>query len=93
MYTFWALQIADVWTTDRGMDFNCVFEANPLLPSIPNRDRLFIHKVIFLHPFYVLDSEDLLTSDDMKWPLAFSLYVVNNNLRVIERAKRKCNKR
>ena len=93
MYAFWALQVADVWTTNRGMDYSCVYEMNPLLPKVPHFDRLVIHKVVFLHPFYILDNEDLLTNDDMKWPLVFSLYVVHNNLKVIKRAKHRCNKR
>ena len=92
-YTFWALQISDVWSTQRGMDYDCVFEANPLLPEVPHRDRLILHKLIFLTPFDTLYDERVLTNGEMIFPLLLSGYVVENNFRVIDRAKQRCQKR
>jgi hypothetical protein len=93
MALFWSLQLADVWTTNRGMDYSCVYEANPLLPKVPHLDRLVIHKVVFTYPFYDMYSSNQLTYDDMMWPILLSMYVVNNNLQVINKAKRQCSKR
>ena len=87
------LQLADVWTTDRGMDYDCVFEANPLLPEIPSFDRLILHKTFFLSPFHTLYKEDLLTYRDMFLPFVMTAYVVHNNLQVIDRASQRCKKR
>jgi hypothetical protein len=75
------------------MDYDCVFEANPLLPSVPHRDRLIIHKTVFLSPFNSLYSENLLTKGDMIFPMLMTAYVVDNNLKVIDRASRRCEKR
>jgi len=83
----------DVYTTDRGMKWDCVYEANPLLPSVPHLDRLLIHKALFLHPFHDLDRRGIITNEDMAFPLLFTAFVVHNNLRVIDKAKRKCQKR
>jgi len=88
-----ALQAADVWTTDRGMDFNCVYEANPLLPDIPSIDRIILHKLVFLSPINVLYEYDELTYQDMFLPMILTAWVVDNNLKVIDRAKQNCSKR
>jgi len=92
-YAFLALQAADVWTTDRGMDFNCVYEANPLLPDIPSIDRIILHKLVFLSPINVLYEYDVLTYQEMILPFALSSYVVYNNLKIIDNAKQNCSKR
>tara|TARA_X000000950_G_scaffold207217_1_gene249218 strand:+ start:10904 stop:11131 length:228 start_codon:yes stop_codon:yes gene_type:complete len=75
------------------MDYDCVFEANPLLPEVPHRDRLILHKLIFLTPFDTLYDERVLTNGEMIFPLLLSGYVVENNFRVIDRAKQRCQKR
>lgn len=90
IYAFYFLQLADVWTTNEGMKYDCVYESNPLLPSIPHLDRLLIHKGFFLQPFHQLDSMNRIRNEDMIFPLIFSAYIVNNNLRVIDQAQRSC---
>jgi len=92
-YTFIGLQIADVWTTNRGMDFDCVYEANPLLPDIPGIDRLILHKLLFLSPINAMYEYDVLTYQEMILPFALTSYVVYNNLKVIDSAKKNCSKR
>jgi hypothetical protein len=66
---------------------------NPLLPEVPHLDRLLIHKAAFLHPFVAFQKEDILTQQDMFIPVIFTAYVVYNNLKVIDRAKDRCNLR
>jgi hypothetical protein len=75
------------------MDFDCVYEANPLLPDIPSIDRLILHKVVFMTPFNKLYQYDLLTYEEMFLPLIMTSYVVYNNLEVIDNAKQNCSKR
>ena len=93
MTLFWILQAADVWTTKEGMKYDCVYEANPLLPKIPHLDRLIIHKAVFLSPLTTLKEEEMLTYEVMFFPMLLSLYVVHHNLKVIDRAKERCNLR
>ena len=93
MVAFYLLHAADVWTTVKGMKYDCVYEANPFLPRVPHRDRLLIHKAIFLHPFDILHKTDTLTNDDMVFPMAIASWVVYSNLQVIDRAKNRCNLR
>ena len=92
-YAFLALQIADVATTVEGMKWDCVYEANPLLPNIPHRDRLILHKLLFLSPLDTMYEFDLLTYEEMVFPFIFTTYVVYNNLKVIDRAEKRCQKR
>ena len=75
------------------MDFNCVYEANPLLPDIPTNDRIILHKILFLSPMDSLYHDNMLTYEDMIFPLILTSYVVYNNLEVIDRAKKRCHKR
>jgi hypothetical protein len=70
-----------------------VEELNPLLPKVPHRDRLILHKIVFLTPFNALYEYDLLTYQDMIFPFATMAFVVHNNLNVIDRAKQNCSKR
>jgi len=93
MWMFYFIHAADVWTTNEGMKWDCVYEVNPLLPKVPHLDRLLIHKAIFLSPYQILDDADVLTNEEMMFPIAMGLWVVYNNLKVIERAEEKCNLR
>lgn len=90
--TFWTLQALDVYTTDRGMEYDCVYEVNPLLPEKPTLERLVLHKSITLIPFKHLS--DILEPSDQELFLSTALtgLVVLNNFKVIDRAKRNCNK-
>ena len=90
---FWTLQAADVWTTYEGMKYDCVYELNPLLPEVPHLDRLLIHKAVFLHPFVLFQKENVLRKEDMFFPTFFAAFVVHSNLKVIDRAKERCNLR
>ena len=90
--TFWTLQALDVYTTDRGMEYDCVYEVNPLLPEKPTLERLVLHKSITLIPFKHLS--DILQPSDQELFLSTALtgLVVINNFKVIDRAKQNCNK-
>jgi hypothetical protein len=90
---FYALHAADVWSTVEGMKYDCVIERNPLLPRVPRRDRLLLHKAIFLSPFGMLFEEDAITNREMIFPMAVVSWAIYSNLKVIDRAKDRCNLR
>tara|TARA_X000000950_G_C13470532_1_gene479583 strand:+ start:160 stop:429 length:270 start_codon:yes stop_codon:yes gene_type:complete len=87
------LQVADIWTTKRGLNYDCVFEVNPLLPEVPHKDRLILHKLVFLFPMNRVYNENALSNGEMIFPLLATSYVVDNNLKVINDASRICEKR
>ena len=68
-------------------------ETNPLLPENPTTDRLIVHKLIFLSPFDLSYKYDMLKYQDMIIPMIMTAWVVDNNLKVIDRAKSRCSKR
>ena len=45
---FWSAQVLDVYSTYRGLKYDCISEANPLLPEIPE-----IHEMIGIKLFVV----------------------------------------
>jgi len=75
------------------MKWDCVYEANPLLPDIPHRDRLILHKLLFLSPLDAMYHDNMLPYKDMFFPYLLTTYVVYNNLKVIDRAEKNCQKR
>lgn len=91
--TFAFLQALDVYTTYKGMQYDCVVEVNPLLPSRPNIAELLVLKTAILYPSYsYINSRQTLTRDDMFIPNVVSAVVVLNNLKTINDAKRRCSK-
>ena len=68
-------------------------ETNPLLPENPTTERLIVHKLIFLSPFDAMYEYNILTYQDMIIPMIMGAWVVDNNLKVIDRAKSRCSKR
>lgn len=87
------LHAADVWSTVQGVKYDCIIEANPLLPEVPHRDRLLIHKAFFLQPFHMVTQQDAITNEDMVFPIALASWVVYNNIKLTNQAKKKCNLR
>ena len=89
-YLFWTLHVADVYTTREGLKWDCVYEQNPILPRVPHLDRLLLHKVVFLQPFVSFQQEDALYQGEMFFPTLLAAYVVQNNIKVTQRAKQRC---
>jgi hypothetical protein len=89
---FWALQLADIWTTVKALEYSCVYEANPFLPDRPNNARLVSHKTIFLLPLYYENKRQNLDSRDLNIVNAVTGLVVINNLEVKNYASKNCSK-
>ena len=52
---FTALQLADVYTTYRGLKYNCVKEINPLVGERPSVSQMVFLKVATLTPAIQID--------------------------------------
>ena len=87
--TFWTLQTLDVYTTYRGLKYDCVREGNPLLGDRPGIGHMVTHKTVFLYPFYTLP-KDLVDRETMQWVNGFGTVVIINNYEVWNRAHKKC---
>lgn len=91
---FFLLQAADVWSTNKGMAYDCVYELNPLLPDVPEVYEMVALKTLILGPLLkAIDKQYTITDDMLKPTIYISALVLHNNLRVIDRAKKRCNKR
>jgi len=91
--TFWTLQTLDVYSTYRGLKYDCVREINPFLGSNPNIGQMVTHKTIFLNPFYLLPGEGVITENDMEWVNIMMTTVIHNNYKVWSRAHKRCKRR
>ena len=92
MFVF--LQVADVWSTYRGLKYNCVEESNPIFGKDPSIDTMIFYKVAVLTPAIKYDKENgNLNKRTIRSTNAFMTIVIGNNMNVIQRAKRQCQKR
>ena len=89
---FWALQLADIWSTVKALKYDCVYEANPFLPDRPKNSRLVSHKTIFLLPLYYENRRQNLDARDLNIVNAVTGLVVINNLEVKNYASKNCRK-
>ena len=87
---FVSLQLLDIATTNYAMRYDCVYEANPLLPKKPHLDRLILHKMVFLWPSYEIWRMDGWSKYESQWYNMIGAIVVANNLDIIDKAKKIC---
>ena len=92
--TFGTLQLADIYTTYRGLKWDCVRELNPIAGERPSVQKMFVIKTVVLTPAieYDLKREALTpqTMDEINFLMAL---VVGNNYNVWRGAERNCAKR
>ena len=92
--TFTSLQLADIYTTYRGLKWNCVHEMNPIIGEQPSVQKMFAVKTVVLAPAinYDLKREALTpkTMDEMNFLMAL---VVGNNYNVWRGAEKNCSKK
>lgn len=83
------VNIADVHSTNKAMGYECIEEANPLLPKRPSLERLVVHKAITLYPVYHPDyNKYTVTNKDLKWATAFVGLVAYHNYKIIDKAEK-----
>ena len=92
-FAFTTLQLLDVYTTERGMRYDCVKELNPLLPERPSIQDMIILKTFILYPtYYTINQAVTITNQDLIAPSIITGAVVLNNQYVNRRASKNCNK-
>ena len=93
-YTFVALQFADIYTTYRGLQYNCVRELNPIIGDEPSVMKMFTVKTLVLTPAFQADiNREVLTRQTMRnMNMLMGMVVINNNA-IRNRAKRDCIKK
>ena len=89
--TFAALQLADIYTTYKGLQYNCVSETNPLFGESPSVSRMFFTKAAILGPAIEYDIENgNITPQIIDQMNIMMSFVVINNHNVYTKAKRNC---
>lgn len=91
---FWTTQILDVYSTYKGMKYDCLYEANPLLPEVPK-----VHEMVGLKIGVIGGVKFVIDADEQfwyGWKLGAGIstgVIVANNFRLLHKAERKCDKR
>ena len=89
LYTFAALQILDIYTTYRGLKYDCVYEMNPILGESPSLQTMTAFKLFALYPAIERDLQrEVLDRKTMRQVNAMMTVVIANNNAVGNRAKR-----
>ncbi len=91
---FYTLQILDIYTTYRGLKYDCVKELNPIVGEQPSVKRMFFTKVALLTPAMQYDMKNDNLSEKSFNQMNFMMgIVVASNYDVLQGAKKYCNKR
>lgn len=90
---FWGIQLADIYSTQEGVKWDCIEEANPLLPNIPTVAEMAVLKGVILFPSYGAIGYENITRGELVAPLLLGGYVVHNNLKLTRKAEKRCNLR
>ena len=90
---FYTLQALDVYSTYRGVKYDCVYEQNPLLNRKPKIYQMITLKTSILGPvLYNLNNSEKLTNEILLPTTLLTGVVVANNFNVLKDAKQECNK-
>ena len=92
---FYALQVLDVYTTERALQYSCVEEVNPILGKSPTVNDVIRLKVFLLAPaLWYTNKYDTITDEDLAGANYMMTAVVANNFDVWSDAKHlsTCNK-
>ena len=90
---FWTIQLADIYSTQEGIKYDCIQEANPLLPNMPTIAEMATLKAVILLPSYGSIGYENISREDMIMPLLFGAGVVAHNMRLVNKAENRCNLR
>ena len=92
--TFYTLQLLDIYSTYRGLQYDCVKELNPIVGESPSVGRMFFVKTAILTPALEMDRrEGNLTVEVFNEMNFLMSIVVANNIDQIGDAKKYCKKR
>ena len=92
--TFVGLQFLDIYSTYKGLQYDCVYELNPFLGAEPSIGKMFLTKTAILTPAIQWDyNQKQLTPEIMNDMNFLMTIVIINNFDVHSRAKKSCKKR
>ena len=92
--TFLTLQLLDIYTTYKGLQYDCVYEANPLMGEQPSVMKMGVTKLVVLYPAITSERNNReLSKQNMDDINSLMSIVIMNNMSVVNRAKRNCIKR
>ena len=88
---FYTLQILDIYSTDRAIQYSCVKEVNPLLGKTPTSTEIIALKVILIGPalYYAHKHDVTITETDLQLSNLVIGAVVANNFDVYSQAKKR----
>ena len=90
---FYALQVLDVYTTERALQYNCVEELNPILGKSPTVKDVIGLKVILLAPaLWYTNKHETITDHDLGLMNYMLTSVVANNIDVLSDVNDNCDK-
>ena len=90
---FWGIHIADIYSTHEGVKWDCIEEANPLLPNIPTIAEMATLKGLVLLPTYGAIGYENITRGELIAPMLLGGFVVHNNIKLTNKAEKSCNLR
>lgn len=90
---FVALQVADVYTTYRGLKYDCVRELNPIIGERPSVGDMVFTKTVILVPALQYDlRRGNLSQKQMRKINTFMTMVVGNNYNIWHNSEKYCKK-
>ena len=91
--SFVGLQLADIYTTYKGLKYDCVKELNPIVGERPSVGKMFFVKTVILTPAIEYDLKREVLDQKVMNEINFLMaLVVSNNYNVWRRADKRCNK-
>ena len=76
------------------MKYDCVYELNPFLPSVPTVGDMVMLKGAILGPaIYNTRQVREITNEELSPAVLITAAVVGSNFNILSRARNKCNKR
>ena len=92
--TFVSLQLLDIYTTYKGLKYDCVKELNPILGESPSVGKMFLVKTAVLMPAIEHDRRhNTLNSKVFSETNFLMSIVVANNIDAMQQSKKYCKKR
>ena len=88
---FFTFQVLDVYSTSKAIKYDCITEINPLFTETPSDVRLVATKTLLLAPALLYnDGYKKITPEELDSSNMLYMFVVANNFRLLNEAKRNC---
>jgi hypothetical protein len=90
---FFLVQALDIHSTNKAIKYDCLKEANPLLPAVPEVWEMLLLKAIILIPTYktIQQEQGYITADDLLINTSITSLAVYNNYDLFAYARSNCN--